>query len=208
MSGSDEIERYVRSSATGFWREILRKETDYLLQHLEGCKDLLSVGCGPAIIEGALSERGIRVTGLDISQEALRRAPDGIRTVLASAEDMPFPDSAFDAVIFVVSLQFIEDYRKAIQEMFRVLRPDGRLIVMLLNPESPFFKEKRRDPRSYVHGIKHADTKDIEDAITRKFSVRTEYFLGAKADAVFENRDAPEALLYIVAGTRRLAEGE
>jgi ubiquinone/menaquinone biosynthesis C-methylase UbiE len=208
MSGLDEIERYVRSSASGFWKEILRKEAEYLLRHLEGCKDVLSVGCGPAIIEGALSERGIRVTGLDISREALRHAPHGVRTVLASAEDMPFPDSSFDAVIYVVSLQFIEDYRKAMRETFRVLRPDGRLIGMLLNPESAFFKEKRRDPRSYVHGIKHAGTKDIEDAITRKFSVHTEYFLGAKAGAASEERDADEMLLYIVAGTKRPAEKE
>lgn len=177
---------------------------DYLLKHLEGTNDVLSVGCGPAIIESALNERGFHVTGLDISQEALNLAPDCVRKVLASAEDMPLPESSFDAVIYVASLQFVADYRSAMNEASRVLRSNGKVIVMLLNQESAFFKDRIRDPNSYVRKIKHTDLKAIEDVIARSFAVQTEYFLGVKGETVFESADVTDAALYIIVGTRRV----
>ncbi len=199
---SEDIEHYMQSCQTDFWNAVFEVEIEYLFQHLKGCEDVLSVGCGPAIIESALSKYGFCVTGLDVSREALDRAPDTVRTVVASAEDMPFPDSSFDAVIYVASLQFIENYKKAIEQTARVLRPNGRLIVMLLNPESSFFKAKFSDPSSYVRKIRHAELRQVEGVIAEDFDIETEYFLGIKEDAIFETRDATDAALYIVRGTR------
>jgi ubiquinone/menaquinone biosynthesis C-methylase UbiE len=193
----------MESCRTDFWKAVFEAEIEYLAEHLTGCKDVLSVGCGPAIIEGSLSERGFHVTGLDVSREALDRAPDTVRTVVASAEDMPFPASSFDAVIYVASLQFIEDYAKAMKKTAHVLRPDGRLIVMLLNPESDFFKRKLRDPNSYVCKIRHTDLQAVEDAIAEHFAVETEFFLGIEGDTIFESRDAADAALYVIRGTKK-----
>lgn len=198
-----DMEQYQQSCRTIFWQEVFRLEVDYLLKHLEGTKDILSVGCGPAVIEGALSERGFQVTGLDVSQEALNRAPNCVRTVPAHAENMPLQKSSFDAVIYVASLQFVADYRKAIKEAARVLRPDGKVIAMLLNPVSAFFKDRFSDPNSYVSRIRHTDLKAIEDVIAERFAVQTEYFLGVKGNSVFESTDATDAALYIVAGMKR-----
>jgi len=206
MRNSEDIEHYLQSCQTDFWKAVFQAEIEYLLEHLAGCEDVLSVGCGPAAIESALGERGFRVTGIDISREALDRAPDNIRTVAASAEDMSFPESCFDAVIYVASLQFIKDYRKAMKKTARVLRPKGRLIVMLLNPESGFFKGRFRDPNSYVRKIRHTGLKEIENVIVEDFSVQTEFFLGIKEDAIFESRDVADAALYIIRGTRKLLE--
>jgi ubiquinone/menaquinone biosynthesis C-methylase UbiE len=175
------------------------------LEHLAGCEDVLSVGCGPAIVESALSKHGFRITGLDVSREALDRAPNTVRTVAGSACDIPFQASSFDAVIFVASLQFIEDHEKAIEHTSRVLRSNGRLIVMLLNAESNFFKEKLCDPSSYVRKIRHTRLTEIESAIAKRFSVQTEYSLGIKEDTIFESRDGADAALYIVRGTRKEA---
>ena len=202
MGGSNEVERYLRTCRTDFWKAVFDLEIEYLVRHLAGCRDVLSVGCGPAVIESALSERGFRVTGLDVSREALDRAPDSIRTVAAKAEDMPFPASSFDAVIYVASLQFIEDYEAAIHRTARVLHPAGRLIVMLLNPASGFFKEKHRDPHSYVRRIRHTDLDRIENAVAEHFSIETEYFLAIGGDAVSESRDPARAALYVIRGTK------
>jgi len=206
MIDSDSLKGYLRSCRAKFWQGIFRVELEYILLHVAGSKEILSVGCGPAIIERELSERGFRVTGLDVSQEALACAPDSIRTVAGRAEDMPFPESSFDAVIYVVSLQFIENYREAIEKTKRVLRPKGTLLVMLLNPESKFFKRKLRDPNSYVRKIRHTDLKEIEDVIAEHFSVRTEYLLGVNGNTIFESRDAADAVLYVVVGKRRLVQ--
>jgi len=203
MSGSKNIDRYMQSCRTEFWQGVFRIELESILQYLVKGEEVLSVGCGPAIIESALSECGFSITGLDVSQETLDCAPDSVRTVAARAEDMPFPASSFDAVIYVASLQFIEDYRKALEQTARVLRPEGRLIVLLLNPESDFFKRKLRDPNSYVRKIKHTELKGIEEVIAEHFNVHSEYLLGVKGDAIFESLDLTDAVLYIIRGTRK-----
>ena len=200
---SSEIQRYLQSCRTEFWQKVFRAELEYLLPHLEGSRDVLSIGCGPAIIESGLSECGFRVTGLDVSQEALACAPDHIRTIAGRAEDMSFPKSSFDAVIYVASLQFIEDYRKAVEKTAQVLRPAGKLIVMLLNPQSAFFKEKAQDPTSYVRKIRHTSLEEIERAIAEHFQIQTEYFMGVRDGNILESREPTEAALYVIRGTRK-----
>jgi len=197
------MERYLQSCKTDFWKEVFKAELDYILQELKGAGDILSVGCGPAIIETALSEHGFNVTGLDVSKEALEQVPDSIRTVAGSADNMDFADSCFDAVIYVVSLQFIEKYKEAIKETARVLRPNGRILVMLLNPASEFFNEKAGDPASYVSKIRHTDLKSIEKTMAEHFSIQTEYFLGINGTEISQTRNPKLAALYIVKGENR-----
>lgn len=194
----------MQSCRTEFWKSVFKAELKYLLQELKGAEDVLSVGCGPAIIEAGLAERGFNITGLDISKEALNMASNSIRTIVGSAENMVFPGSCFDAVIYVASMQFIEKYEQAVKETVRVLREDGKLLVMLLNPESEFFKGKVRNPPSYVNKIKHTDLKDIERTIAEYFSIRTEYFLGIKGTEIFQTQDRNLAGLYVINGKKKV----
>ncbi|APG24897.1 MULTISPECIES: class I SAM-dependent methyltransferase [Syntrophotalea] len=194
--------RYFEACKSAFWQEVFRYELEYLVQHLQGCREVLSVGCGPATIEAELVRHGFRVTGLDVSSEALSRAPDTVRTVLARAEEMPFPPDTFDAVIYVASLQFVADYARALEKTVPVLRPGGRLILMLLNPASKFFQKKQGEPGSYVAGIRHTDLKAMKNAAARYFSVRSEYFLGIEGDAISREADREHAALYVILGTR------
>jgi len=196
------MEKYLQSCKTEFWEKVFRAELEHLSQELKGTKDVLSIGCGPAIIEAGLSEHGFNVTGLDISREALGQAPASIRTVVGSAENMDFVEFSFDAVIYVASLQFIEKYQEAVKQAARVLRAGGKLLAMLLNPGSEFFKEKTRNPASYVNKIKHADLKEIEKTIAEYFSVQTEYFLGIKGQEIFESQNHNLASLYIIKGKK------
>lgn len=198
------MDKYLQSCRTEFWKKVFKTELEYALQELKGAKDVLSIGCGPAIIEAGLAEHGFNVTGLDISKEALNRASDSIRTVAGSAENMVFPESCFDAVIYVASVQFIEKYEQAVKETARVLRGHGKLLVMLLNPESEFFKEKTRNPASYVNKIRHIDLDDIERTIAEYFSIQTEYFLGIKCAEIFQTRDHNLAGLYVIKGKKKV----
>lgn len=193
----------MRSCKTEFWKKVFKAELDYILQELKGTKDILSVGCGPAIIEAGLSEHGFNVTGLDISKEALDQAPDSIRTVRGSVENMDFTESSFDAVIYVASIQFIERYKEAIKQSARVLRSGGKLLIMLLNPESEFFKEKAGNPASYINKIKHTNLAEIERTIADYFSVQTEYFLGIRKTKMFQSRHPNLAALYIIKGKKK-----
>jgi len=198
------MERYLQSCKTEFWKKVFEAELNYILQELRGTKDVLSIGCGPAIIEAGLSEHGFNVTGLDISKEALGQAPDTVRAVAGSAENMDFADSCFDAVVYVASIQFIENYKEAIKQSARVLRLNGILLAMLLNPKSEFFKDKVRNPDSYVNKIKHTDLKEIERTIAEHFFVQTEHFLGIKQAEVFESENPDLASLYVIKGRRKI----
>jgi ubiquinone/menaquinone biosynthesis C-methylase UbiE len=197
------MENYLKSCRTKFWQEVFRAELDYILGELGLGEDVLSVGCGPAIIEAGLAEYGFNVTGLDISKEALDQAPDSIRTVAGSAEEMGFPDCSFDAAIYVASLQFISNYKEALRQTARVLRGGGKFLAMLLNPESTFFKEKTKDPDSYISQIKHANLRETEKAIAEHFSIEAEYFLGIKGRKIYETRNPDWASLYVVKGKKR-----
>ncbi len=197
------MDKYLQSCRNEFWKKVFKAELEYILQELKGTKDVLSVGCGPAVIEAGLAKHGFNVTGLDISKEALNQASDSLRTVAGSAENMDFPDSCFDAVIYVASIQFIEKYKQAVRETTRVLRAGGKLLVMLLNPESEFFKEKAGNPASYINKIRHIVLKDIERTIAEYFSTQTEYFLGIKGAEIFQTRDPRLASLYVIKGKKK-----
>jgi len=194
---------YLERCKNPFWQNVFQLEMEYLVEHLKGCRDILSVGCGPAIIEGELAKHGFHVTGLDISREALSCAPDPIRTVVGRAEDMAFPHHSFDAVIYVASLQFVDDYRTALDKSAGVLRPGGRLIILLLNPASAFFREKKADPASYIASIKHPDLAAIQSKASELFLVHGEYYLRIDGDRVEAGGKEPDSALFIISGTKR-----
>jgi len=206
MKSSGGIEeQYLESCRKSLWQKVFQLESEYLVERLKGCRDILSVGCGPAIVEGELAKHGFSITGLDVSQDALSSAPSEIRTVAARAEEMSFADNSFDAVIYVVSLQFIDDYHAALEKSASVSRPNGRIIVMLLNPASSFFKGKFNDPDSYISKIKHTDLKAIEDAVAAVYSVRGEYFLNINGNEASAVGDEADAALYVISGIKKSA---
>lgn len=202
MRNNADIKRYVETCHEVFWQNVFEFETRDLMSRLKDCRDILSVGCGPAIIEGRLSEHGFNVTGLDVSAEALKCAPDQVRTFAGRAEDMPFAESSFDAVIYVASLQFIENYRKALQQTTLALKPDGRIIAMLLNPASNFFKDRVSEPDSYVNLIRHRDLNIIESSMKEFYTIQTEYILGIKGTNIFKSNKPREAALYVIVGRK------
>ena len=197
------MEKYLQSCKSEFWKKIFKAESDYILDYLRGCKDILTIGCGPAIIETGLVEKGFNVTGLDVSQQALNQAPDTIRTIVGHAEKMNLQSQSFDAVIYVASMQFIEKYKEAIGETVRVLKSDGKLLAMLLNPKSEFFKERNKNPNSYVNRIRHINLKEIEKTIANSFFIETEYFLGIKGTEIFQSQKSDLASLYVIKGTKK-----
>jgi ubiquinone/menaquinone biosynthesis C-methylase UbiE len=188
-----------------FWKAVFEQEERYLATELSGCKTVLSVGCGPAAIEGLLLEYGFDVTGLDISQEALNQAPDGVRTILGSAEQTNIENASFDAIIYVASLQFMDDYGKALRESERVLRPAGIVLVMLLNPKSLFFEKKRKQPESYINKIKHPDIQSIQKTISELFCIeKAEFFLGIRGEEIFNSTDPRYASLYCIKARKKM----
>jgi arsenite methyltransferase len=99
----------------------------------------LDVGCGPGNITALLARAagpGGLALGVDISRAMLTRAvraEAGPHTgfLLADAQRLPFRDETVDAAVSFAALQLVPDPEAALAEMGRVLRPGGRLAVMV-----------------------------------------------------------------------------
>jgi len=97
---------------------------------------VLDVGCGDGALVCAMALRGAEASGVDPDPAMLaaarsRAAKAGVRATLLEGriERLPFPDASFDVVASVTVLCFVSDAAGAIQEMARVLRPGGRLVL-------------------------------------------------------------------------------
>ena len=93
---------------------------------------ILDIAAGTGTSSAAFAKSGAEVTAADFSPgmiEVGRRKHPGITFVEADAMALPFPDNEFDAVTISFGLRNIEDPKKALAEMYRVLKPGGRLVV-------------------------------------------------------------------------------
>ncbi|MCB9847861.1 MAG: class I SAM-dependent methyltransferase [Phycisphaeraceae bacterium] len=89
-----------------------------------------ATGTGPGA--AMLAAQGMGVTGVDVSEDAIRfarRRYPGIEFVRASAMSLPFPDGAFDAVVSIETIEHCADPVAALRELARVCSPDGALCL-------------------------------------------------------------------------------
>lgn len=118
-------------------------------------KKLFEPGIGTGRIAIPLAERGYSVTGADISGEMLKKLAEKLRrrqpplNVTFQNTDvtaLPFPDAAFDIAVAVHIFHLIRDWKKAVSEVFRVLKPRAPLILMFTGTgaEVPRVKERYR----------------------------------------------------------------
>jgi SAM-dependent methyltransferase len=97
---------------------------------------LLDVACGSCTFLRFAAERGFDPTGIDISPAAIAIAAErvpGVDLRVGEAEQLPFPDSSFDVVTCLGSLEHFESPERGAAEIARVLRPSGRAVVFVPN---------------------------------------------------------------------------
>ncbi len=95
----------------------------------------LDVCCGSGDIAFALSGCGAEVAGLDFSVPMLRVATvrkreGGVSFMQGDAQQLPFPDNTFDAVTVGYGLRNLARWQRGLEEMSRVTKPGGRLLVL------------------------------------------------------------------------------
>ena len=116
-----------------------RKQSRFLLDLLAVPRDfnkkLLEVACGGG---GFLhhAEKRVTCSGIDISPAAIeyaRKLVKKAKVEIGTAEDLPYPDGEFDFVTCLGSLEHFLDMDKGLQEMRRVLKEDGKLLIYVPN---------------------------------------------------------------------------
>jgi SAM-dependent methyltransferase len=106
---------------------------------VRGCKHILDAGCGNGRYSKFLlreADADARITAFDLSQQMLRRArhrlqSDRVTLIAADLTCLPYADSAFDAAVCGWVLEHLPDPRPGLLSLARVLRPGGKLLLMV-----------------------------------------------------------------------------
>ena len=130
---ASKYDRMNHGMSLGIDRLWRRRFVGRLSKRLPEGATVLDLACGTGDLTKALSRKGYAVTGLDISAEMMEIGKVKCRDldpqpafILGSAEEIPFPDSSFDAVTIAFGLRNFDHRAQCLQEIRRVLKPGGQ----------------------------------------------------------------------------------
>jgi demethylmenaquinone methyltransferase/2-methoxy-6-polyprenyl-1,4-benzoquinol methylase len=131
------------------WR---RKAVDMIGRHARPRTILdVATGTGDLALEIArATPDSVRITGADFSPEMVRLGEEKVAASpfsrridlqVAPCEDLPFPSDTFDSVTIAFGIRNVVDRRLGLAEMWRVLKPAGRMVVLEFSmPRSALFR--------------------------------------------------------------------
>ena len=155
---------------------------------------ILDVGCGDGIFTNDLIKRGYDITGLDISDGALKIAKERaqkmeletakVKYIKASAGKMPFKDNSFDKIFSISTFEHIKDDDAAFKECVRVLKPGGIFILSVPTPKiMPSIKYALKFSKNVKKALfnsvvaKSSGTEDYRQLLDKKYSHYRNYTL-------------------------------
>jgi ubiquinone biosynthesis O-methyltransferase len=134
---------------------------------------ILDAGCGTGIYSRRLAKKGNYVIGIDASEEMLHIAQNKpnfegptIEYIKGDLHYLPFKNNLFDSVVCITALEFCRDVFQVVRELGRVLKPQGQLILGMLNKESSWMQEiiNKSHPTSiysHAHLFSPSELKDL-----------------------------------------------
>lgn len=139
-----------------FW--MIPSEDIYFLLHRwkeKSYEDILDLGCGKGRHSLLFAENGFKVTGFDLADNGLnvlsieaKKKKLDITTVKGDVVDLSFEDNAFDGIIAFHSIYHVnsEGMKKAINEIYRILKPGGEIYLTLISKNTYSFTAKENKP--------------------------------------------------------------
>jgi ubiquinone/menaquinone biosynthesis C-methylase UbiE len=147
-------EKYDQWFTTPIGTLVKKYEAELVLDLLKPAPGeiILDAGCGTGVFTVDILSFNSHVIGIDISLPMLMRAAQKTRgydfqKVLADISHLPFSENVFDKVISVTALEFIEDAKSALKELFRVTRRGGCIVVATLNSLSPWATRRKAEAK-------------------------------------------------------------
>ena len=134
----DELERTAKAYDALLVPGLFQGWADRMaeLAGLDADDDVLDVACGTGVLSMATHRYARSVTGLDVNPGMLAVAREKAPRIAwrqGNAETLPFEDASFDVVVSQFGLMLFEAREQAVREMWRVLRPGGRLYVAVFD---------------------------------------------------------------------------
>jgi len=136
-SAAELYQRYLVPGITAKWADDLVHRV-----RLREGQDVLDVACGTGVVARLAASKVAPgyVTGLDLNAGMLAVARGvlnegaSVNWMEGSALDLPFPSGRFDVVLCQLGLQFFPDQSRALREMRRVVREQGRIALSVYSP--------------------------------------------------------------------------
>ena len=122
---------------------------------------ILDDGCGNGRFSLAMSGKGAKVVSLDVNKFMVqttkkRAAEKGLKkridVVIADCQNLPFRDGLFDKVLCIHNMWYIRLYKKAVNEMFRATKMEGKIVVDQISEK--FHTRHIRMHRRFLEGIR------------------------------------------------------
>ena len=137
-----------------------------MLPDIEGAR-ILDAGCGSGWYAMQLLERGATVEGIDLSPAMVDYARVRLRAagidervtlrVADLAQQLPFTDATFDGIVSPLVMHYMRDWRPALKELRRVLRPRGWLLFSTHHPAADAARFKTENYFATEHIVDHWD---------------------------------------------------
>ncbi|MCX8054153.1 MAG: bifunctional demethylmenaquinone methyltransferase/2-methoxy-6-polyprenyl-1,4-benzoquinol methylase UbiE [Ignavibacteria bacterium] len=109
---------------------------------------VLDIACGTGDFAFEFESFSSNIIGIDFCEEMLEIARQkankrnsAVQFIQGDALNLPFEDASFDIVSIGFGIRNVDDVNKSIAEMFRILKPQGKAIILEFGqPENPFFR--------------------------------------------------------------------
>jgi ubiquinone/menaquinone biosynthesis C-methylase UbiE len=135
--GYDTMANKFSQTRKYFWRGL-----EFIADYVKNEDKVLDFGCGNGRLLELFFDKNVDYTGVDISRKlidiAKKKYPDRADNFqkISSSESLPFPDNSFNAVYSIAVFHHLpsEELRhKIAKELFRVLQPEGRIVITVWN---------------------------------------------------------------------------
>lgn len=118
---------------------------DLISKHISNEETVLDFGCGPGTFTVLTSQFCKEITGADISQEFVNQSNENFeqlgvsnaKSVKVEPDTLPFGDGEFDVLLLVDVIHHLEDIDTTLDEVFRVLKPGGKILIFEPNKLNP-----------------------------------------------------------------------
>jgi ubiquinone/menaquinone biosynthesis C-methylase UbiE len=181
----DEVAKdYMHDRESEYGFEIQKKHIFEMIGDVDGKgRKAVDIGCGSGLLTRELVSRGYEVCGIDVSEKMIENAmlilkeqnidKSRVHYLLGDIENLSFPDNYFDIIISIGVLGSLPSYRKALNEIYRVLKPEGLAIIALGSRISPYFMAYMITKKTVIrlyHLLRHYCFKrEVRSAFERNF---------------------------------------
>lgn len=144
----DLVNRVLSFGMDRLWR---KKMVRYIPQKENSSLLDVATGTGDVLMEAFEQNKASMAVGIDLSKEMLKYAKEKFQRspftsqvsfIEANAQELPFEDNFFDAATISYGIRNVQDVDKALKEMHRILKKEGRVLVLeFSHPKNKLLKK-------------------------------------------------------------------